>query len=65
MKRKIVLAVTGASGSVYAQVLMEKLLQIQDQVDQVGLVFSSNARDVWEYELQNKDYENFPWKIWG
>ncbi len=65
MKRRIVLAVTGASGSVYAQVLMEKLLQIQDQVDQVGLVFSSNARDVWEYELQNKDYENFPWKIWG
>jgi 4-hydroxy-3-polyprenylbenzoate decarboxylase len=65
MKRKIVLAVTGASGSVYAQVLMDKLLQIQDQVDQVGLVFSSNARDVWEYELQNKDYENFPWKIWG
>jgi 4-hydroxy-3-polyprenylbenzoate decarboxylase len=65
MKRRIVLAVTGASGSVYAQVLMEKLLQIQDQVDQVGLVFSSNARDVWEYELQNKDYESFPWKIWG
>ena len=65
MKRKIVIAVTGASGSVYAQVLMEKLLLIQDQIEQVGLVFSSNARDVWEYELLNKDYENLPWKIWG
>lgn len=64
-KKKVVVAITGASGSVYAQVLIEKLLLIQDQIDQVGLVLSSNARDVWEYELQNKDYENLPWKIWG
>lgn len=64
-KKKVVVAITGASGSVYAQVLLEKLLLIQDQIDQVGLVLSSNARDVWEYELQNKDYENLPWKIWG
>jgi 4-hydroxy-3-polyprenylbenzoate decarboxylase len=64
-KKKVVVAITGASGSVYAQVLLEKLLLIQDQIDQVGLVLSANARDVWEYELQNKDYENLPWKIWG
>jgi 4-hydroxy-3-polyprenylbenzoate decarboxylase len=64
-KKKVVVAITGASGSVYAQVLLEKLLLIQDQIDQVGLVLSSNARDVWEYELQNKDYESLPWKIWG
>jgi 4-hydroxy-3-polyprenylbenzoate decarboxylase len=64
-KKKVVVAITGASGSVYAHVLLEKLLLIQDQIDQVGLVLSSNARDVWEYELQNKDYENLPWKIWG
>jgi len=64
-KKKVVVAITGASGSVYAQVLLEKLLLIQDQIDQVGLVLSSNARDVWEYELHNKDYENLPWKIWG
>ncbi len=64
-KKKVVVGITGASGSVYAQVLIEKLLSIQDQIDQVGLVLSSNARDVWEYELQNKDYENLPWKIWG
>lgn len=65
MRKKIVVAITGASGSVYAQVLLEKLLLIQDQVDQVGLVLSANARDVWEYELQNQDYLNLPWKIWG
>lgn len=64
-KKKVVVAITGASGSVYAQVLLEKLLLIQDQIDQVGLVLSANARDVWEYELQNQDYLNLPWKIWG
>jgi len=65
MRKKIVVAVTGASGSIYAQVLLEKLQNLQDQVEEVGLVFSSNARDVWEYELQNKDFFNLPYKIWG
>lgn len=65
MRKKIVVAVTGASGSIYAQVLLEKLQNIQDQIEEVGLVFSSNAKDVWEYELLNKDYLNLPYKIWG
>lgn len=65
MKKKLVVAVTGASGSIYAQVLLEKLRSIQDQIEEVGLVFSANAKDVWEYELQNKDYLNLPYKIWG
>jgi 4-hydroxy-3-polyprenylbenzoate decarboxylase len=65
MRKKIVVAVTGASGSIYAQVLLEKLQNLQDQVEEVGLVFSSNALDVWEYELQNKDFLNLPYKIWG
>lgn len=65
MRKKIVVAVTGASGSIYAQVLLEKLQGIQDQIEEVGLVFSSNAKDVWEYELQNQEYLNLPYKIWG
>lgn len=65
MRKKIVVAVTGASGSIYAQVLIDKLQNLQDQIEEVGLVFSSNARDVWEYELQNKDFFSLPYKIWG
>jgi flavin prenyltransferase len=55
-KLKIVVAVTGASGSIYAQLLFKKLAQLKDQVEATGLVMSDNAKHVWEYELGNKAY---------
>jgi 4-hydroxy-3-polyprenylbenzoate decarboxylase len=54
--QNIVIAVTGASGSVYAKVLLDKLLTIKDQWDKIGLVMSANARTVWQHELGNEDY---------
>ncbi|MBK9733224.1 MAG: UbiX family flavin prenyltransferase [Chitinophagaceae bacterium] len=51
MKRKIVVAVTGASGSIYAKVLFDKLLLLQDQIDKMGVVMSDNAKFVWKHEL--------------
>jgi len=55
MNRKIIVAVTGASGSIYAKILMEKLGQLKSQLSEVGVVFSPNAADIWKYEL-NEDY---------
>lgn len=43
MKRKIIVAVTGASGSIYAKILFEKLREIKNQLVEVGVVFSTNA----------------------
>lgn len=65
MKMKIAIGVTGASGSIYAKVLLQKLQEISDQVAEAGVVFSDNARDVWKYELGNTDYENLPFRIYG
>ena len=62
-KHKIVVAVTGASGAVYAKVLLDKLVQLQDQIEEVGVILSDNAKIVWEYELGNTDYEKLPFKI--
>jgi 4-hydroxy-3-polyprenylbenzoate decarboxylase len=64
MKKKLVLAVSGASGSIYAQLLMKRLAEIPDQLDDIGVVFSGSAKQVWEHELQNKNFENLPYKIW-
>lgn len=61
---KIAVAVTGASGSIYAKVLLEQLQRLSSQVAEVGLVWSSNAYTVWQQELGNKDYENFPFRVW-
>lgn len=63
-KHKLVVAVTGASGSLYAKILFEKLEQLKDQVEDVGVVFSSNAKDVWKHELENEDYQKLPFKIY-
>lgn len=59
MKRKIVVAVTGASGSLYAKVLLDKLQLLGNQVSQVGVVMSDNAKDVWRFELQNEAYNDY------
>lgn len=64
-KKKVVVGVTGASGSMYAKVLFDRLIELKDQIEDVGLVFSSNARDVWKIELGNSDFEDLPFKIYN
>ncbi len=65
MKHKIVVAITGASGSVYAKVLLDKLVKLEKQLETVAVVMSDNARQVWEYELGHRGYENYPFKVYG
>ncbi|MEI7801629.1 MAG: flavoprotein, partial [Bacteroidota bacterium] len=58
-KKKIIVAVTGASGSVYAKVLFNKLSKLKENIEAIGVVMSENAKKVWQHELGNNDYENF------
>ena len=60
----IAVAVTGASGSIYAKVLLDRLQQMKTQVEKVDLVWSTNAHTVWQYELGNEDYAGYPFKVW-
>lgn len=62
---KIGVAVTGASGSIYAKVLLDALQRLKEQVAEVGIIWSANAHTVWQHELGNRDYEHFPFKVWG
>ncbi|MDX2048419.1 MAG: UbiX family flavin prenyltransferase [Chitinophagaceae bacterium] len=59
MGRKIVLAATGASGSVYFKLLLDKLLLIKDQWEKLAVVMSDNAKEVWKTELQEESYKNY------
>src|SRR3954452_6994673 len=58
--RKVVVAITGASGSLYASLLIDKLLLIRKQWETVSLVMTKNARTVWETELGNQAYRDIP-----
>ncbi len=59
MNNKIVVAITGASGSIYAKVLLDKLLLMKTQWQELSVVMSKNAQGVWETELGNTDYTNY------
>lgn len=62
---KIALAVTGASGAIYAKVLLDKLIQLKDKVEEVGLVWTDNAFTVWQHELGDTSYEKYPFRVWA
>jgi len=47
------------------KVLLDRLLLIKDQLAEVSLVWSDNAHAVWEHELQNTAYTQYPFKVWG
>jgi 4-hydroxy-3-polyprenylbenzoate decarboxylase len=64
-KQKIVVAVTGSSGSIYAKLLLEKLKGLESQVESVGVVLSDNAKDVWKFELGNTTYEKIAFPVYG
>ncbi len=57
--QKIVVAVTGASGSIYAKVLLEKLSKLNNQISELSLLMTTNAKSVWATELENDDYLNY------
>jgi len=62
--RKIIVAITGASGAIYAKVLLDSLLRISDQWEKVGVLMSVNACQVWEEELMNQDYKHLPFTFY-
>ena len=63
-KHKIIVAVTGASGSIYAKVLFDKLQKLSNQIEEIGVVMSDNAKFVWETELGNTDYKKLPYTFY-
>jgi 4-hydroxy-3-polyprenylbenzoate decarboxylase len=64
-KRKIGIAITGASGSIYAKVLLDKLFAVVSQLDSCAVVMSDNAKFVWQHELGNSNYEKYLVKFYN
>ena len=61
---KIVVAITGASGSIYANQLLNKLVALKDQWQELAVVMTENAKLVWKTELENEAYNNYPVKFY-
>lgn len=48
-KRNIIIAVTGASGSIYARLLCQRLAQVEE-VERIALIVTRNGEEVCRYE---------------
>ncbi|MBL7697693.1 MAG: UbiX family flavin prenyltransferase [Chitinophagaceae bacterium] len=65
MQNKILLAITGASGSIYARLLIEKILGLTSQVEEFSVVMTENAKTVWETELGDRSFEKYAVKYYS
>ncbi|MDZ4792664.1 MAG: UbiX family flavin prenyltransferase [Bacteroidota bacterium] len=63
--KKIAIAITGASGSIYPEILLKKLLAAKEQWTDLSVVMTDNAKEVWKTELQNDSWKNIPVKIYS
>ena len=50
---KIVVAITGASGSIYARLLLTKLSGLTAQWNELAVILTENAKEVWKTEMED------------
>jgi 4-hydroxy-3-polyprenylbenzoate decarboxylase len=61
-RKKLVIALSGASGSVYSKVLFDKLSNLGEQYEEIALVASDNAKQIWKHELKDQAYNKYSFK---
>lgn len=65
MNKKVIIAITGASGAIYAKRLIEFLnTDLKNQINKLGIVFSENAKIVWKEELGEEFSNPFDNKVY-
>jgi len=62
-KRKIIIAISGASGSIYAKLLFDSLSKKKNL--EIGVLMSDNAKTIWESELEDQNYNNYPFTFYN
>ena len=63
--RRIVVAIGGSSGSLYAKVLLDRLQQLNSKWEKVGVVISDNGKFNWKFELGDDGWRDYPYDYYG
>jgi len=63
--KKVVVALTGASGMIYAQRLLSKFKEekLTSQISEVAIVLSENVKGIWNNELNDGKIEDFGYPV--
>lgn len=65
LRQKIAVAISGASGSIYARILLTKLIALKGQTEELSVVITDNAKDIWKTELEDESYKSFDVKYFS
>ncbi len=60
INKKIIIGITGASGSIYAQLMLAKLRELSAEPAEVAVIVSETAEKVWPYELPDVPMDTSP-----
>ena len=65
-KKKVLIAVSGASGSIYAESIFKHLekKQVAEQCDEISVVFTKNALEIWKSEIGKFDIEKYNFRFY-
>jgi 4-hydroxy-3-polyprenylbenzoate decarboxylase len=61
---KIIVAIGGSSGSIYAKILLDRLKIIVNQMEAIGVVMSDNAIYNWELEIGPWSKDEYPFTFY-
>ena len=61
-QRKIILAITGASGSIYASKLLDRLKGLAEPPSEIAVIITEAAEEIWESEMGVKFETKLPAK---
>jgi 4-hydroxy-3-polyprenylbenzoate decarboxylase len=62
---KIIVAIGGSSGSIYAKILLDRLKLIANQTEAIGVVMSDNAIYNWELEIGPWSKDEYPFTFYN
>ena len=62
---KIIVAIGGSSGSIYAKILLDRLKVIVNQTEAIGVVMSDNAIYNWELEIGTWSKDEYPFTFYN
>jgi 4-hydroxy-3-polyprenylbenzoate decarboxylase len=65
VKSKIIVAITGASGSIYGKMLLERLNTLSNEVEDVAVIFTKMGLEVWNYEIGQGQLTNIPYRTYS
>lgn len=61
---KLIVAIGGSSGSIYARLLLDRLAEMPDQCEEVGIIMSRNAEINWALEIKDKSIHSYGHKVY-